>query len=261
MIEVRANKRYMADAVLKRVSQPPLGKAAHWGGVAFFLFVIGFIAWLVSAGLNWMTDANRLPLSQLVIQGKLEYLSADDVRQGILQLDHLGSFMTQDVDEIQLALEALPWISRASVRKQWPDSIKVFVVEHQPAAIWNQQYLVNTDGEVFEAPAEQVTEKHLAGLSGPDGSSHEVLTALREMQPRLQLAGFDIARLALNERRAWRVWLKNGIRLELGREARMERLERFIGIYPELEQQGKAIEYVDLRYDTGAAVGWKVVPE
>jgi len=251
----------MADAVLKRVSLPPSATAAHWGGAAFFLFVIGFIAWLFSAGINWMTDANRLPLSQLVIQGKLEYLSADEVRQGILQLDHLGSFMTQDVDKIQLALEALPWISRASVRKQWPDSIKVFLVEHQPAAIWNQQHLVNTEGTVFRALAEQVREKSLAELTGPEGSSREVLAALHEMQPRLQLAGFEIASLALNERRAWRAWLTNGVRLELGREARMERLERFIGLYPELEQQGKAIEYVDLRYDTGAAVGWIVVPE
>lgn len=251
----------MTDAVLKRVSLPSSAMAVNWGGVAFFLFVIGFIAWLFSAGINWMTDANRLPLSQLVIQGELEYLSADDVRQGILQLEHLGSFMTQDVDEIQLALEALPWISRASVRKQWPDSIKVFLVEHQPSAIWNQQYLVNTGGAVFRAPAEQVIDLSLPGLTGPDGSSQEVLAALQEMQPRLQRAGFEIATLALNERRAWRVWLTNGVRLELGRDARMERLERFIGLYPELEQQGKAIEYVDLRYDTGAAVGWKVVPE
>ena len=98
-------------------------------------------------------------------------------------------------------------------------------------------------------------------MAGPEGSSRELLAALSEMQPRLQLAGFEIATLALNERRAWRVWLTNGVRLELGREARMERLERFIGLSPELEQQGKAIEYVDLRYDTGAAVGWKVVPE
>lgn len=251
----------MTDAVLKRISLPPSVTGGNWGGLAFFLFVIGFIAWLFSAAIDWMTDANRLPLSQLVIQGELDYLSTDDVRQGILQLEHLGSFMTQDVDQIQVALEALPWVAQASVRKQWPDSIKVFLVEHQPAAIWNRQYLVNTEGAVFRAPAGQVAELGLAELAGPDGSSHELLAALNEMQPRLQRAGFEIVTLALNERRAWRAWLSNGIRLELGREARMERLERFIGLYPELEQQGKAIEYVDLRYDTGAAVGWKVVPE
>ncbi|PSW18504.1 cell division protein FtsQ [Photobacterium sanctipauli] len=250
----------MADSVLKRIPRTPSIATGHWGGLAFFVFVIGFVAWLFSAAINWMTDANRLPLSQLVIQGELDYLSPDDVRDGILQLDRLGSFMTQDVDAIQHVLEAMPWVARAAVRKQWPDTLKVFLVEHEPAAFWNGQYLVNTEGAVFYAPREQAG-KPLVGLAGPEGSSQQVLAALHEMQPRLQLAGFEIATLALNERRAWRVWLTNGIRLELGREARMERLNRFIGLYPELEQHGKAIEYVDLRYDTGAAVGWTDDPE
>ncbi|WP_410000087.1 cell division protein FtsQ/DivIB [Photobacterium sp. TY1-4] len=251
----------MADAVMTSIALPASAKRVPWTGAAFFLAVIGFIAWLFSAALHWMTDANRLPLSQLVIQGELTYLKADDVRRGILALEHLGSFMTQDVDDMQLALEALPWVARASVRKQWPDTVKVYLVEHQPAAVWNQQYLVNTEGGVFPAPAAQVSELGLVELSGPEGSSAEMLAAQREMQPKLQRAGLEMAQLALNERRSWRVWLTNGIRLELGREGRMERLMRFISLYPELEQQGKAIEYVDLRYDTGAAVGWNQVPE
>ncbi|MDX1303856.1 cell division protein FtsQ/DivIB [Photobacterium sp.] len=252
----------MAEAVVKRVSYfSPSVVSRHWGGLAFFLFVIGFTVWLISATMNWMTDANRLPLSQLVIQGELDYLSTEDVRQAILQLDHLGSFMTQDVDDMQAILESLPWVARASVRKQWPDTVKVFLVEHQPAAVWNDEHLVNQQGVVFAAQAQQVADLGLAHLTGPDKNSQEVLAALREMQPRLQLAGFEIDTLALNERRSWRVWLTNGTRLELGREARMERLERFIWLYPDLEQQDKAIEYVDLRYDTGAAVGWKIVPE
>lgn len=245
----------MADSVLKRIPLTSPCVRKHWGGVAFFLFVIGFVIWLFSAAIHWMTDANRLPLSQLVIQGELHYLTPNDVRAGIQQLDHLGSFMTQDVDDIQHALEAMPWVARAAVRKQWPDTLKVYLVEQQPVASWDDQYLVNADGVVFTAPMAQAG-KPLVALAGPDGSSQEVLSVWHEMQPLLQRAGFDIARLTLNERRAWRVWLTNGIRLELGRTDRIERLRRFISLSPDLEQQGKAIEYVDLRYDTGAAVGW-----
>ena len=250
----------MADSVLKRISFSSAAPLHHRGGLAFFLFVIGFVAWLFSAAINWMTDANRLPLSQLVIQGELHYLTPGDVREGIMHLEQLGSFMTQDVDEIQHVLEAMPWVARAAVRKQWPDTLKVFLVEQEPAASWNGHDMVNQQGEVFAAPPEQAGQL-LVGLAGPDGTSLEVLSALREMQPRLQHAGFEIATLALNERRAWRVWLTNGVRLELGRKERMERIERFIALSPQLEQQGKAIEYIDLRYDTGAAVGWVTDPE
>jgi len=44
----------------------------------------------------------------------------------------------------------------------------------------------------------------------------------------------------------------------------MKRLSRFVELYPVLQQQaqtdGKEISYVDLRYDSGAAVGWKPAP-
>lgn len=251
----------MTDVVKKSVFLASPLPTKHLGGVAFFIAVIVFIAWLLSAALSWMTDANRLPLSQLIIQGELKHLTTNDVRQAILQLDHLGTFMTQDIESLQSALESLPWVAHASVRKQWPETVKVYLLEHQPAAIWNQDNLVNMNGEVFYADAKQVADLALVHLSGPDGSSQQLLAALDEMQPRLQLAGFEIDTLILNERRAWRVELTNGIRLELGRKTRMERLERFISLYPEIEMQGKAIEYVDLRYDIGAAVGWKTIPK
>lgn len=45
----------------------------------------------------------------------------------------------------------------------------------------------------------------------------------------------------------------------------MKRLARFVELYPVLQQQaqtdGKRISYVDLRYDSGAAVGWAPLPE
>ncbi|WP_297479888.1 cell division protein FtsQ/DivIB [uncultured Photobacterium sp.] len=233
----------------------------RWGGLAFFLFVIGSTVWFVSATKDWMTDANRLPLSNLVIQGQLHYLTKDDVRQSILHLHHLGSFMTQDVNSIQASVEALPWVAQAAVRKQWPDTIKVFLIENQPVAEWNGTYLVNREGAVFKAPALQVAGLGLTNLIGPKGSSEEVLAGLKEMRPVLKKAGFGITSLSFNERRAWRVVLTNGIRLELGHDARMQRIKRFIEIYPELLKQGKPIDYVDLRYDTGAAVGWKTMPE
>lgn len=65
-----------------------------------------------------------------------------------------------------------------------------------------------------------------------------------------------IDELSLSERFVWQVQLKNGIKLNLGRQEFIDRLQRFIDVYPLLAQQEKAVKYVDLRYDTGVAVGW-----
>ena len=258
----KVNRHAMTEQVENKehISSSPRG-LKRWGGLAFFLFVIGFTVWLVSATKDWMIDSSRLPLSNLVIQGQLHHLSKDDVRQSILHIHDLGTFMTQNVDNIQASVEALPWVAHAAVRKQWPNTIKVFLVENQPVAEWNGTYLVNSAGDVFKAPASQVAGLGLTNLIGPTGSSQQVLAGLKEMGPVLKKAGFGIASLAFNERRAWRVILTNGIVLELGYESRMQRIKRFIEIYPELLKQDKPIDYVDLRYDTGAAVGWKTKPE
>ena len=48
--------------------------------------------------LGWMEDAQRLPLSKLVLTGERHYTRNDDIRQSILALGEPGTFMTQDVN-------------------------------------------------------------------------------------------------------------------------------------------------------------------
>lgn len=69
---------------------------------------------------------------------------------------------------------------------------------------------------------------------------------------------FNLVSLALSERFAWQLWLDNGIRLNLGREDKAQRVQRFIDVYPRLEKpEGAQVDAIDLRYDTGLAVSWK----
>ncbi|WP_413111108.1 cell division protein FtsQ/DivIB [Thaumasiovibrio sp. DFM-14] len=226
----------------------------HYGSLSFFALVVVLIGGLIAAVIQWMTDANRLPLANLIVQGELTYLATDDVREAILQVGDLGSFMTQDVTEIQTAIEALPWVSSAAVRKQWPDTLKIYLVEHKPLARWHGDALLNHYGEVFVARSDALDS--LVMLAGPEGSSHTVMEQWKAVQQRLEPYGLIVTDVALNSRRSWRIELENGIRLELGRRSIMERIERFLTLYPELLNSDKGIEYVDLRYDTGAAVGW-----
>ena len=89
--------------------------------------------------LKWMDDASRLPLSKLVVTGQTRYTTHDDIRQAILSLGPPGTFMSQNVDVIQQQIERLPWIKQVSVRKQWPDELKIHLVEYVPVARWNDQ--------------------------------------------------------------------------------------------------------------------------
>ena len=62
--------------------------------------------------------------------------------------------------------------------------------------------------------------------------------------------------LILDSRGAWQIKLDNGIRLFLGRQFIVERLERFFQILPTLQVDSGQQPYIDLRYRSGFSVGY-----
>ncbi len=251
---LNARERETAEKTARR------SNGSQLAGIIFLLMVLGTILWSVWAVIGWMQDANRLPLSQLVVTGERHYTTNDDIRQAILALGAPGTFMTQDVNVIQQQIERLPWIKQVSVRKQWPNELKIHLVEYVPVAHWNDLHMVDADGKSFSIPAERVVKQKMPLLYGPEGSEQDVLQGFQTMSQTLSAAKFTLKSVAMSARHSWQVTLDNDIRLELGRDDRMKRLQRFIDLYPKFQQQAEAdktrISYVDLRYDTGASVGW-----
>ncbi len=226
--------------------------------VLLTMFISG---WMV---VGWMEDAQRLPLSKLVLTGDRHYTRNDDIRQSVLALGAPGTFMTQDVNIIQQQIERLPWIKQASVRKQWPDELKIHLVEYVPIARWNDQHMIDAQGNAFSVPAERTSKQVLPMLYGPEGSESEVLQGFDSMGAVLAKDKFMLKEAAMTARRSWVLTLNDGIKLNLGRSDTLERLNRFVELYPVLLKQAqtdnKRISYVDLRYDSGAAVGWVALP-
>ena len=208
-------------------------------GILFLLTVLTTVlvsGWVV---LGWMEDAQRLPLSKLVLTGERHYTRNDDIRQSILALGEPGTFMTQDVNIIQTQIE-------------------------QRLPRWNDQHMVDAEGNTFSVPPDRTSKQVLPMLYGPEGSANEVLQGYREMGQMLAKDRFTLKEAAMTARRSWQLTLNNDIKLNLGRGDTMKRLARFVELYPVLQQQaqtdGKRISYVDLRYDSGAAVGWAPLP-
>lgn len=257
-LNARNREEEQADSNSRRSNGGRLAGIIFLSAVLLTVFIGG---WIV---VGWMEDAQRLPLSKLVVTGERHYTRNDDIRQSILALGPPGTFMTQDVNIIQQQIERLPWIKQASVRKQWPDELKIHLVEFVPIARWNDQHMIDAEGNSFSVPADRTGKQTLPMLSGPEGSEGEVLQGYRAMGEVLAKDKFTLKEAAMTARRSWQLTLNNGIKLNLGRGDTMKRLSRFVELYPILQQQeqaeGKQVSYVDLRYDSGAAVGWQPAP-
>ncbi len=247
----------MNAALKNNIKNAPL---AFWSGLVFFIIVCVF---LISAGwqsyVSVMQD-KAVPVSSLIINGNTPYTHNDEIVSAIKQ-SQLHNFFKLDVNQVQQNLENLPWVYAASVRKQWPNEVRVYVIDQTPVAQWNEDFFINEHGVIFQADKSRVVNQ-LPKLFGPEGSELLALENYRNFNSLLTYIKVEVAELTLTERHAWQLTLVDGVSLNLGREDRIQRVQRFINAYQQIKsyaQQDMQVDYIDLRYDTGMAVGWKPV--
>jgi len=231
---------------------------SFWLGVAFFVMVIIGIcsfSWFVNKRLS--SDESSL-VTSVVINGEMPYTNTNDVEEAIDAVN-LGNFFKLDVNHIQQQVALLPWVYSVSVRKKWPNEVKIYVVDQTPVAYWNGNFLINKSGKAFQANLDRINHA-LPAFYGPEGSEILALENFKDLNKLLTFDQLKIEELVLSERFSWQLTLEDGVTLNLGRENCVERVQRFMDIYQEIKNNKKAdqqIDYVDLRYDTGVAVGWK----
>lgn len=96
-------------------------------------------------------------------------------------------------------------------------------------------------------------------LYGPKGSANKVLQGYRKIKQMLAKNKFTLKKAAITAQRSWQLTLNNNIKLNLSQSNTIKRLARFVKLYPVLQQQAqtnsKQISYVNLRYNSKAAVG------
>lgn len=219
------------------------------GGMVMVLFVIGVM--MVSVGYA----LRDLPIRSVRIAGTLQHIDRTALERLInARLD--GGFFDVDVDGVRKAVEQLPWVRDASVRRVWPDSLHVAVVERTAAARWGRDQLIESDGTVFSPNGGG--SRGLARLEGPPGSAHRVLARYRLLQRLLAPLEGHLEHLVLNARGTWRGRLDTGMTMVFEEGLKETRLRQFVEVASKVlgPRLGEVMQ-VDLRYVNGFAVRWK----
>lgn len=196
------------------------------------------------------------PINSVRIEGRFERVTARQVEAAMLPFLDEG-FLSLNIGEVQRAVARLPWVERASIRRSWPSALNVSVVEERAAARWGENGLLNVYGELFVQEAKHVPVE-LPHLSGPDGTQLQVAKRFFELDARLQQRGLHAVSLQLDARGSWELGLSNGIRVRLGAvdvDARAARF--FVALDQVLAPLTEQVNYIDMRYTNGFAVGWK----
>lgn len=219
---------------------------------------------LVASGLWWVAQRPMFTLHTIRIESAgelpLEKVNALTVRATAVPRIH-GNFFTADLTAVRAAFEAVPWVRKAMVRREWPDRLVVKIEEHKALGTWGEDgKLLSQKGDVFTANlAEAEDDGDLLEFDGPPGSEQQVVARLALFRQWFAPIKLEPESLVLSNRYAWTVRLDNGMTVELGRDqgdaVLKERVARLVAVYPQLLErlQGK-IESIDLRYPNGMAL-------
>lgn len=222
-----------------------------------WVLAVALVALPVVALVNGWIGGERWPLRTLRLQGELKQVDRARVQAAVLP--HAGrGFFAVELDEIQKAVSALPWVEHAEVRKQWPDVLEVRIDEHRPVAHWGEGRLLSEAGKVFPAAGLPVP-RGLPELDGPDARAGEVMALYEEARARLP----NVRGVALDKRGSWSIRLRNGTQVVLGRSDPSARLARFAPLLPRLAAQRpqQMLVRADLRYTNGFSLTWADLPK
>jgi len=209
------------------------------------------LAW---GAVAWAVRQPLFALHKIVIGGPLQRANPAHL-EAVLREEVRGTFFTLRLADARASLQRVPWVRRVALRRQWPDRLEVEVDEHQPLARWNDDLLINTEGEVFSADF----DGDLPQFTGPEGSAAEVAAQYRAFVAALRPTGRAINAIRRSPRGGWQLVAAGStpLTIELGRTDPGERLARFVAYYRQtldpLARGGARIDYADLRYRNGFA--------
>jgi len=215
--------------------------------IADLLMLVAGAAVLAAAAV-WLVRVPSLPVRHVVFTEALPHTKRGEVEQ-VLPAALKGNFFSLNLDMVRGALEKLPWVRHADVRRLWPGRLMVHLEEHRAAAAWNDRALLDIHGAVFEG----VAWRGMPHFYAPDGMEREVARRYGEFARIIDPLGMRVEQLVVSARQSWRVRLTGGISVELGREKLNERLARFARFYPKALAAVGSIPRVDMRYPNGFA--------
>jgi cell division protein FtsQ len=228
----------------------------NWGRLANLGALVVVLAGSYN-GTLWLMDR---PIETVRVEGAFARVSSPQVEAAMSGFLDQG-FLAVDIKQLQASIADLPWVKTATVRRSWPDSLQVVVTEEQVAARWGINGLVNTAGELFVEEASHIPAE-LPQLNGPEGSNEAVAAQFFELRARLEQVGLVAVALQQDARGAWELEMSNGVRVRFGAMNLNERIDRFfVALEQILTPVADQIDYVDMRYTNGFAIGWKTQGE
>lgn len=237
-------------------------RSAYWRGeklVIFFrrgMIVLLSVALVSVAVLGARVLAHAFPVKNILVSGNY-HLDEDEIKRAVNINDR--SLLSLSLDDLKASIEKKAWIKNVVLRKQFPDTIMVNVVEAEPKALLRNEghlFLIDAGGNVLEEIEDSGT-RFLPVLRGinPDKDIGGILEALKlidALSEKNILSGKESVEILLKTYGL--VLTMDGEYIKVGYGEYAKKLERWIDLEAEIKKKNITIDYVDLRFDNEVIV-------
>lgn len=160
---------------------------------------------------------------------------------------------------IQQSLESLPEISRVSIRRIWPQTLRITIVPTTPIAHWNDGLFLNRYAEPFQSKTFFMDPTlDLPKFNSKIDNFVQMEDQYQQFEAILRPLGLKINQISLDFGVTWCVELSNSMTLKLDQGNSLKKLRQFVTLYSQLMASSKKTpQVIDLRYDHGFSVQWK----
>lgn len=223
------------------------------------IFAISLVAVLLAAA--WVGHVHSNPMLGF---RSLSVKNADGIQVSTRQVAEIvektvtGNFFTADLTRVRDALEMLPWVASATVRRIFPDKLVVELRRHKPMALYEDGRIISDEGVLFAANPEEAGGVKLPVFYGPAQQVNTMAQAYARLDDVVAPLGVEITDFQISDRASWSLVFSSErippTQVELGRddeglESVASRLKAFVKVYDKVcEDLGGPPASVDLRY-------------
>lgn len=207
--------------------------------IALFVFGLGVIV----SVLIYFQKSDTLFIKHVEVLGKLKHIDKNEVI-GLSGLTPADKLFSVNLRSITANIERFPWVKEARLRREFPDTIQIYIEERKAVALLKMKdfYYVGEDGKVFKK-LQNDDELDLPVISGfdPDFSRNypqlsktylkNVLSFLNYIQTQDFYKGNAVSEIRFDPVFGYTVYtLKDSLEIYYGRsniELKHKKLETF----------------------------------
>jgi cell division septal protein FtsQ len=258
-VHAPADKRFRRAHV---TPAPRKSRRQQWLTIGRVVAFLSAVAYTTYRATEIALSSEALTVTRISVAGNSR-MSKGEVL-GLLDGLRGSNLLTADLDDWRQRLLRAPWVSDASIRRMFPGTVAVTIVEREPLGIGrinDSLYLIDSRATIVDEFGPNYAELDLPIIDGlASNDAHDGLLVdeprailagrlLTELQRRPDLAK-RVSQLDVTDVRNAVVILKGDTTLvRIGDERFVERIQAYIDLAPTLHERVPVIDYVDLRFD------------